>query len=89
MIKKSRREFLRDASFGCLSLSVAPYLIGVNKEVSAEVKGNFNKHNFLNPNLISWNDIGPLQASNEFGVMVPEGMECKLIAKSGRKISNT
>ena len=89
MIKKSRREFLRDASFGCLSLSVAPYLIGVNKEVSAEVKGNFNKHNFLNPNLISWNDIGPLQVSNEFGVMVPEGMECKLIAKSGRKISNT
>ena len=89
MIKKSRREFLRDAGFGCLSLSVAPYLIGVNKEVSAEVKGNFNKHSFLNPNLISWNDIGPLQDPNEFGVMVPKGMECKLIAKSGRKISNT
>ncbi len=58
MVKRSRREFLRDASFGCLSLSVTPYLIGVNSEVASENIGNFNKHSFLNPNLIGWNDIG-------------------------------
>ena len=89
MVKRSRREFLRDASFGCLSLSVAPYLIGVNSEVASETTGNFNKHSFLNPNLIGWNDIGPLQDPNEFGVMIPAGMQCRLIAQSGKKLSNS
>ena len=85
MVKKSRREFIKNAGLGCLSLSVAPYLIGINNEASSETVGNFNKHSFLNPNLISWNDIGPLQDPNEFGVMVPKGMQCKLIAQSGKK----
>ena len=89
MVKRSRREFLRDASFGCLSLSVAPYLIGVNSGVASETIGNFNKHSFLNPNLIGWNDIGPLQDPNEFGVMIPAGMQCRLIAQSGKKLSNS
>lgn len=86
MVKKSRREFIKSFGFGCVSLSVAPYLIGINKEVLADSDGNFNKHSFVNPNLISWNDIGPLQKPNQFGVMVPEGMQCKLIAQSGKKI---
>ena len=85
MVKRSRREFLKDAGFGCLSLSVTPYLIGVSSEVASETIGNFNKHSFLNPNLIGWNDIGPLQDPNEFGVMIPSGMQCKLIAQSGKK----
>ena len=89
MVKKSRREFIKNAGLGCLSLSVTPYLIGINNEASSETVGNFNKHSFLNPNLISWNDIGPLQDPNEFGVMVPKGMQCKLIAQSGKKISNS
>ena len=49
MVKKSRREFIKNAGLGCLSLSVTPYLIGINNEASSETVGNFNKHSFLNP----------------------------------------
>ena len=48
MVKKSRREFIKNAGLGCLSLSVAPYLIGINNEASSETVGSFNKHSFLN-----------------------------------------
>jgi len=88
MINKTRRDFLKDFMNGALTLSVAPYIIGVNKEAFASPLNAFNKHNFFNPDLIGWNDIGPLVKSSVDGVLVPEGLECRLIAKSGEKLFN-
>ena len=86
MVNKNRRQFLKDFSTGLLTLSVSPYIIGVNKQAHASSANSFNKHNFFNPSLIGWDDVSPLKESDVSGVLVPEGLKCTLIAKSGEKV---
>ncbi|MDB9925800.1 PhoX family protein [Hyphomicrobiales bacterium] len=86
MVNKNRRQFLKDFGTGLLTLSVSPYIIGVNKQAHASSANSFNKHNFFNPSLIGWDDVSPLKESDVSGVLVPEGLKCTLIAKSGEKV---
>ena len=88
MVNQNRREFLKNFSTGLLTLSVSPYIIGVNRTAFADSNNTFNKHNFFNPNLIGWDNIGPLNESGVSGVLLPDGLECRVIAKSGQKISS-
>ena len=65
MINEQRRRFLKFFSTSFLTLSVSPYIIGVNQEAFADSRNSFNKHNFFNPLEIGWDDAGPWKAESE------------------------
>ena len=88
MINEQRRKFLKFFSTSFLTLSVSPYIIGVNQEALADSRNSFNKHSFFNPLEIGWDDAGPLKESNVKGVYIPEGFRCRVVAKSGEKVAN-
>jgi secreted PhoX family phosphatase len=88
MVNEERRKILKFFSTSFLTLSVSPYIIGVNQEVVANSNNSFNKHSLFNPRSIGWDDTGPLKESDLRGIFVPESLSCRIIARSGEKVTN-
>ena len=88
MVNEDRRKILKFFSTSFLTLSVSPYIIGVNQETLANSNTSFNKHNLFNPRSIGWEDTGPLKESDLRGIFIPESLSCRIIARSGEKVTN-
>ena len=88
MINEERRKILKFFGTSFLTLSVSPYIIGVNQQAHANSNNSFNKHSLFNPRSIGWDDTGPLKESDLRGVFIPESLSCRIIARSGEKVAN-
>ena len=88
MTKKNRRQFVKGLTFSYLSLIVSPYIIGLDSRIFASTTDSNNKDIHKSPEAIGSADLGPLNAPDKNGVMLPDGLEARLIAKSGKELNH-
>ena len=88
MLEKNRRQFIKGLTYGYFSLAVSPYIIGFkSRALASTIDFQTEEANYIS-NAIGWSDLGPLSPADKNGVMLPDGLEAKLIAESGKKMEN-
>jgi hypothetical protein len=83
MTKKNRRQFIKGLTFSYLSLVVSPYIIGLDSRIFASTTDSSNKDIHTSSEAIGSADLGPLNGPNKNGVMLPDGLEARIIAHAG------